>query len=82
MSLRYAGLVAPADRERAYLERLGSYKRESHEAAHAAHLALPPAARLERSLALMRRGPGVARPRVDDPSPFFERARRLGLYRP
>ena len=71
-----------SERERDHLRRLGSYKAESHGAALSAHLALSPAERLARSVALMRRFFSTTARGHDDPSPFFDRARRLGLYRP
>lgn len=71
-----------SDREREHLRRLGELKASSHAEATAAHLALPLEERLARSVALMRRFLASAPPRQDDPSPFYERARRLGLYRP
>jgi hypothetical protein len=74
--------VASSERDREYLRRLGGYKADAHRAAQASHLALPLEERLARSVALMRRFAGAARGRTDDPSPFYERARRLGLYRP
>jgi hypothetical protein len=80
--MRYDPPVAISDREREHMRRLGELKARSHAAAAAAHRSLPPAERLARSIALMRRFLGSARHRVDDPSPFYERARRLGHYRP
>ena len=70
------------ERARDHLRRLGSYKAESHGAALSAHLALSPGECLARSVALMRRFFSTTAQRHDDPSPFFDRARRLGLYRP
>ena len=64
------------------MRRLGEAKAASHAAAHAAHLALSQEERLARSVALMRRYIASAPPRHDDPTPFYDRARRLGLYRP
>jgi len=70
--------------DRAYFERVGAAKRESHAAATAQHLALSIDARLERSWRLCRdfaRTAGGDR-RDDDPSAFYARARALGLYDP
>lgn len=80
--MRYAPGVAVSDREREHLRRIGELKARSHADALAEHLALPLAERLARSVALMRRFLASTPPREDDPSPFYERAKRLGLYRP
>lgn len=68
--------------ERDYFRRIAEAKRRSHEEAERAHLAESLRERIRRSfelsLACMR---GSAR-RDDDPSPFYDRARRLGLYKP
>jgi hypothetical protein len=78
---RMAAPVSEADRE--YFRRIGRYKEESHAAAQAAHLALPPLERLRRSFAFSAQWRTRANltARHDDPSPFYERARALGLYR-
>ena len=70
-----------SERERAFMARMAGYKAESHAEAHARHLALPLEERLQRSweLYLAGRAGGVIRERDDDPSPFYERARALGL---
>lgn len=80
--MRYDPVVAVSEQERDYMRRLGAFQAQGHAEALAAHLALPPAERLARSIALMRRFMASARPRNDDPTPFYDRARRLGLYRP
>jgi len=66
------------------MRRIGTYKAESHAEAKARHLALPLSERLRRSWALYLAGRKAAQPadRDDDPTPLYERARRLGLYRP
>jgi hypothetical protein len=64
------------------MRRLGAFQAQGHAQALSAHLALPPSERLARSLALMRQFLARASVRNDDPTPFYERARRLGLYRP
>jgi hypothetical protein len=66
------------------MRRIAAYKAESHAEATARHRALPLGERLQRSWALYLAGRGEAQPadRDDDPTPFYERARRLGLYRP
>jgi hypothetical protein len=74
--------VSVSERDRAYLERLGRYKATSHDEAQARHLARSLAERLRQSWALAEAHRDSARPLDDDPSPFYERARRLGLYEP
>lgn len=72
----------PASKQdRAFLARIAAYKAESHAEAQARHLALPLDERLARSWALYLAGreAGRSRERDDDPSPFYERARALGL---
>jgi len=64
------------------MARLGAHKTESHARALADHLTQPLAARLARSWALYEAQRGSLRRRDDDPSPFYARARTLGLYRP
>lgn len=71
-----------SDRDREYLRRLGELQDEEHAAAVEAHLALSLDERLARSVSLMQRFLGSVSPSADDPTPFYERARRLGLYRP
>lgn len=80
-AMRYHWFMV-SDREREHLRRLGRFKERAHAEATAAHLALPRAERLARSIALMRRFLGSARPVPGDPSPFYDRARRLGHYHP
>jgi hypothetical protein len=73
--------MAVSERERAFMARLAGYKAESHAEAQARHLALPLEERLQRSweLYLAGRDTGSSREGNDDPSPFYERARALGL---
>ena len=80
--MRYDQAMAVSERERDHLRRLGEIKARGHAEAAAAHLALPIPERLARSFALMQRFVGVAHRRDDDPVSFYDRARRLGLYRP
>ncbi len=80
--LRYDRPMAVSERDRDYMRRLGELKARAHADALAAHLALPLAERLAKSVALMNRFLSTTGPRHDDPSPFYDRARRLGLYRP
>lgn len=66
------------------MRRIGVYKELSHREALAAHLATSLDERLQRSWRLYQR----YRHRVprddskDDPTPFYDRARELGLYQP
>ena len=63
------------------MTRVASYKAESHAEAQERHRALPLDERLRRSWELYLAGSAVgsSRERDDDPSPFYERARALGL---
>lgn len=80
--VRYAATVAVSEHDRDFLRRLGGFQEEGHRAAVAAHQARSPAERLRWSIELMLRHLPSARARLDDPSPFYARARRLGLYQP
>lgn len=66
------------------MRRIGVYKELSHREALAEHLATSLDERLRRSWRLYQR----YRHRVrrdepkDDPTPFYDRARELGLYEP
>jgi hypothetical protein len=73
-----------SERDREVMRRIGEAKAVSHREAAARHRALPVADRLGRSWALYVAGRAsrTAKPREDDPTPFYDRARRLGLYRP
>jgi hypothetical protein len=70
-----------SDHDREHFRKLGAAKAESHREALAAHLALPMHERLARSwdLYLLLRDPNAPE-RDDDPTPFYDRARELGLY--
>lgn len=72
------------EREREHLRRIGEYKADSHRDAEARHLALSLSERLARSWQLYLEGRSTAAldRRDDDPSPFYAKARALGLYRP
>jgi hypothetical protein len=76
--------VSAEEREREYMRRVGEYKSASHREAEARHLALSLSERLARSWELYLEGRSAAAldRRDDDPSPFYEKARTLGLYRP
>jgi hypothetical protein len=73
--------MAVSDRDREFMRRIGEYKDASHRDAQARHLAKTLSERLARSwqLYLDGRATAIAR-REDDPTPFYERARALGLY--
>jgi hypothetical protein len=70
-----------SDRDKRYFERIGAYKAESHADVSAAHRSLPVSERLRRSweLYVAHRGEVDLSAREDDPTPFYERARTLGL---
>jgi hypothetical protein len=69
-----------SDRDRAYMRKLAAFKTASHAQARSSHLALPLSVRLQRSWQLYRaHNAGRSPARPDDPSPFYERARALGL---
>jgi hypothetical protein len=74
--------MAVSSGDHRFMQRIGRYKAASHASATARHLALPLAERLERSWDLYTayRSPTGVRIRSDDPSAFYARARRLGLY--
>lgn len=81
--LRFGAMtVSAGDRE--FMRRIGAAKAESHAEAAARHRALPLRERLRWSWALYLCGRStlVAAERDDDPTPFYDRARALGLYRP
>lgn len=71
-------------RDREYMRRLGEAEAEAHSERLAAHLTLELPERLRRSMALTRQFWQTANraARYDDPTPLYDRARRLGLYRP
>jgi len=73
--------MSVSDRDRTFMSRVGGYKSESHAEEQARHLALPLDERLRRSseLYLAGREAGASSARDDDPSPFYDRARALGL---
>ncbi len=76
--------MSAEERERDHMRRIGAYKAASHDEAAARHLSLSLSERLERSWQLYLEGRSAAAldQRDDDPSPFYEKARALGLYRP
>lgn len=73
-----------SDWDREYMKRLGRYKEESHRDAIAAHLERSPNDRLTvaRRFCRDQRFWGGWKLREDDPAPFYEIAKRRGLYRP
>jgi hypothetical protein len=76
--------VTASDKDREYMRRIGVYKELSHREAQAEHLAASLDERLRRSWRLYE----CYRHRIrsddsnDDPTPFYDRARELGLYTP
>ena len=68
----------------AWMRRLAEAKAESHADAPTHHLRLTPITRLRRSMVLSAAYVAQARrsARLDDPGPFYERARALGLCDP
>jgi hypothetical protein len=77
--------VTVPDRDREFMRRIGVHKAEAHADAASKHRESSLAARLERSWALYlatRSSARLAGAPDDDPSPFYERARARGLYRP
>jgi len=72
-----------SERDRAYMRRIGGFKAESHAQSAEIHRAANLVERLRRSwnlfLSHRDRAQCVAE---DDPSPFYDRARELGLYKP
>ena len=76
--------MSAEERERDHMRRIGAYKADSHREAEARHLALSLSERLARSWQLYLEGRSAAalERRDDDPSPFYAKARALGLYRP
>jgi len=77
-------VMSVSERDREYMRQIGEAKAASHAEAAASHRALVLAERLQRSWALYLAGRPTIRPedRDDDPRPFYDRARALGLYRP
>jgi hypothetical protein len=79
----YTAVMTVSERDQDYMRRIGEAKTASHAEAAAAQRARPLAERLRRSWALYLECRSTIRDhRDDDPSPFYERARVLGLYRP
>jgi hypothetical protein len=75
--------VNASDKDREYMRRIGVYKDLSHREAQAEHLALSLDDRFRRSWRLYQRHRHRARrDDRDDPTPFYDRARGLGLYEP
>jgi hypothetical protein len=72
-------MVSEQDRE--YMRRLGEAKAMSHANVASEHLRLAPIERLRRSFAMSAalRAQANLAARIDDPSPFYEKARVLGL---
>lgn len=75
-------MVSELDRD--FMRRIGDAKAESHVDAASDHLRLAPIERLRRSFALSAglRARANLEARLDDPSPFYEKARARGLCDP
>ena len=74
--------MSVSERDRAYMRRIGAYKAASHGEAEARHTALTLSQRLQRSWALYEANrDALVRVVHEDPTPFYDRARALGLYR-
>jgi hypothetical protein len=70
-----------SERDREHFRKLGEAKALAHREAAEAHRALPLDERLARSWDLyVAFGRPAPEERDDDPTPFYERARALGLY--
>ena len=84
MRMDYDRSMALTDRDRDYMRRLGEFEAEGHAAALRDHLSLSIDERLRRSLLLYRQFIGHVHTglRDDDPSQFYDHARRLALYLP
>ena len=74
--------VSVADRD--YMRRLGEFEASGDADKAQAHRARPLSERLALSASFCRRFRKAAnlQARQDDPSPFYDRARQLGFYRP
>jgi hypothetical protein len=75
--------MSVSERDRDFMRRIGEHKAASHDAAAVEHRSQSVAERLERSWTLYIETRSSARPTdADDPTPFYDRARARGLYRP
>ncbi|HEX7670826.1 MAG TPA: hypothetical protein VF395_14625 [Polyangiaceae bacterium] len=76
--------MAVSERDRDYFRQIGALKEASHAEAAAAQQKRTLGERLRRSeeLSVAYRRRGQAPREDDDPTPFYDRARALGLYRP
>jgi hypothetical protein len=74
--------MAVPESDRRFMTRLGAIKAASHKDAGRKHRARTTAERLGLSWELFLAGRATASTTdEDDPSPFYDRARSLGLYR-
>jgi hypothetical protein len=73
-----------SERDIEYMQRLGRFQEEGRRERMSRHASLSPEERLSRSLEMSQAYLGQARVKFpnDDPTPFYDRARQLGLYRP
>lgn len=74
--------MAISHEDAAYMQRIGEIKRQSHKDASREHLALSLEERLRRSWELSVASGATKATRDDDPTPFYDLARSLGLYTP
>jgi hypothetical protein len=72
--------VTVSDRERDYMRRIGQIKASLREEEIARHRSLPIHERLAHSWSLYLAYRDRLPSEHDDPTPFYERARALGLY--
>jgi len=70
-----------SEKEREYFHRIGAVKKTSRDETATSHQRLSIDERLRRSGALYLRYRDAAHERTDDPSPYYHRARALGLYK-
>lgn len=84
VSLEQSPQRSVTSREREHMREIGRWQQQCHDEALRAHLALPPRERLAAAFALMADGPHFQPqfPRDDEgPAAFYERAKKLGLYK-
>ncbi len=77
-------VMTVSERDLEYMRRLGRFQAEGRRKRAQYHAGLSPRERLAHSLemSLLYLSRTRVEIRQDDPTPFYDRARRLGLYRP